>query len=355
VHITSYPRGPLTRLGAGSDSGLEPSEVYWSACYNTNLWKIRHNPQNTVMPLKLPNLARLVILTAAVLAGSARGQSPPQPGSPAISISGSTLLASSIHALEARPFFFTSVRQQVNVFGYQMMGDGSYYEVRQGPVPLLRLEMRLHIGNQNSSLMQICNGHYLYIYQKLLDDSDPTLRRVDATRVLKVLETRAGGLPAPGTPLLSGLGGLSQLLRGLQTNFDFAPATLCSLAIRGPITSLPVWVLDGRWKPAKLAALLPKQQAAIAQGRAADLSKLPEQLPEKIVVLLGREDLFPRRIDYVREHGTNHPPDGRMLTLEFLDPDLNSPISPDRFVYNPGTAPCPDVTEMYIQSLGAAR
>ena len=54
--------GGPDRLRKKSDRAMEPSEQYWSAYYNANLWQIRHNLQNTGMRYKLP-----ILLTPLVL------------------------------------------------------------------------------------------------------------------------------------------------------------------------------------------------------------------------------------------------------------------------------------------------
>ena len=129
---------------------------------------------------------------------------------------------------------------------------------------------------------------------------------------------------------------------GLQTHFDFPLAVGGTLTVPGPVPNLAVWQLEGHWKTARLSSLLPKQQAAIAQGRPADLSKLPEHLPDRVVLLLGRKICFPSGWTII-VHALGDPAtgDGRMLTMELLDIDLTRPFRPSGFSIIPARPRAP--------------
>jgi hypothetical protein len=76
------------------------------------------------------------------------------------------------------------------------------------------------------------------------------------------------------------------------------------------------------------------------------------------MVYLGHEDLFPRRIEFLRRASSemveNGPGQGRAgelvpaVSLEFTDVRFNEPIDPRQFEYMPASAV--DVTEAFLRS-----
>jgi len=311
------------------------------------------------------------------------------------------ILQAAVRTLDSRDCVSARILQQVDLFDKQLVGSGVYLQQRVGtdqllhvrePLPLaplagrgggaylppvqeapplpplggrgaggerswdrllIRLELRTQIGDQQSSLLQILSpptpaGHYLWTYCKLPDEE--RLSRVDLVRAAQALD-KAQHTPGLGTEgMLSGLGGLPRLLRGLQAAFDFSSAE------QGHFGRLPVWRLQGQWKPDRLAKILPDQKAAIEAGRPPDLVKLPEHLPDRVVLMLGQDDLFPYRIEYRR--GIPEKAGGRndsraLVTMELFDVKLNVPIDRNRFIYNRGSTDFSDQTESFISSLGA--
>ncbi len=106
----------------------------------------------------------------------------------------------------------------------------------------------------------------------------------------------------------------------------------------GRLDDLPVWSLDGVWQPERLAQLLPEQAEAIRAGRPADLSPLTPNFPHRIVLHVGREDLFPYRIEYWRtESGEDGAPpqEKLMLVMELYEVQLGARIDAAQFVYRP--------------------
>ena len=259
---------------------------------------------------------------------------------------------SAVRTLEGRNGVSARIRQRIDLFGKQFVGSGVYFQQRAGSDHLIRLELRILVGNQQSSLLQVLappnsDGHYLWTYRKLPDGEK--LSRIDLVRAARALK-KAETMPGRGTEgTLVGFGGLPKLLRGLQAAFDFdtvQPARFDRLA---------VWTLRGHWKPDRLAKILPDQKAAIEAGEPADLSKLPDHLPDHVVLMLGQEDLFPYRIEYrrgiARKEGGEK--DSRALvTMELFDVKLDVPIDRTRFIYNPGNTRFVDETDSFLSSLG---
>ena len=263
-----------------------------------------------------------------------------------------TLLEAAIRSLESRQSISAQVRQRADLFGHQLVGSGRYLESRRNPIPLIRLELRTQIAEQVTSLVQVCDGRDLWTYRKLIRRE--VVSRIDAVRATAALQ-RAASMPgSANSEILPGLGGLSHLLRGLCVMFQFDRAE------QGHFGDLSVWKIEGSWKPAQLAKLLPKQKEPLREGKPADLSRLPQHVPDRVVLLLGQEDLFPYRMDYcraaIRKDEGAEPVEGRtLMTVEFFEVNFNVPIDPGQFIYSPGTVELSDQTEAFLQSLGVSK
>ena len=152
-----------------------------------------------------------------------------------------------------------------------------------------------------------------------------------------------------------GLGGLSKLLRSLEEAFVFERIEPTELAGQ---PTLPAWKLYGRWKPEWLAEMLPEsEQGAVAAGRV-DTGELPPQLPEVVVLYLGKEDLFPYRLEYHRDtvsqsSGEQWPAPWAMQ-LELYEVSFRGPIAEDRFKFTASLDPT-DETAAFIEGLGNKR
>lgn len=297
-----------------------------------------------------------------------------------------TILQAAVRAIEGHDCVSARIVQQVDLFDKQLVGKGVYLQQRmsRGQLPpdgntaplgplavkdaqtkpggegswdrlLIRLELRIQVGEQQSTLLQVLSpptpaGHYLWTYRKLPDEEK--LGRVDVVRAVQALDT-ARHAPGPGNEgMLSGLGGLPRLLRGLQAALDFSSAE------QGQFGKLAVWRLQGQWRPDRLARILPQQKAAIEAGELPELGKLPEHLPDRVVLMLGQDDLFPYRIEYRRgvPEKAGEPDDSRALvTMELFDVKFDVPVDPTRFIYNRGALGFADETDSFISSLRATQ
>jgi len=256
-----------------------------------------------------------------------------------------------VRSLESRESVTARIRCTIDLFGKRLLGSGTYEELRSNPGPLIRLDLRLQLGDQISTLVQVCDGHHLWTYRKLLEDGEGTVSKVDLARVTRAIQAGSPGAEGANLGSLLGLGGLPRLLRGLQTNFHFPTSN------PGRLEQIPVWVLDGQWKPIRLVGLLPGQKDAIQQGRAPDFSGLAPHLPDQVLVFLGQGNLFPYRVEYrrsvpLKDQKPGEPASRTLVWMDLIDVSLNVPIDPSRFRYNPGNVKFSDQTPAFIQSLG---
>jgi hypothetical protein len=265
--------------------------------------------------------------------------------------------------LESRGSISAGIRYQVRLFDKELVGRGNYWELRQPGVPLMRMELRIQIDDQVSSLLQVCDGRYLWTYRNLPETA--TVTQIDAVRATRALEQLATVPNRNPAAMLPGLGGLSKLLRALDANFHFTSVTSGWLdqqdfhftATREQAGQRPVWRLEGGWQTSQLIRLLPKQQEAISRGKPVDLSRLPQHIPDQVVVCLGQEDWFPRSIEYRRavekaEDAAAADTSRAIVTMQLFDVYFNVPIEAQQFVYKPGSVQASDQTEAFLQSLG---
>lgn len=317
------------------------------------------------MKSKLPSLTLLVLLGAilTVVAVVIQGRPPHNAtgmsassadvGSPAAggeSAQLDELVQRAVLALQSRYSVSAKVRQNAELFGKQVVGSGFYLERRTDQGAMFRFEMRTQLHEQVNSMLDICDGHYLWQYRKLRNGE--SLSRIDIVRVIRALE-EAGRTPQPGEigRLLSS-GGVARLLGGLSSAFDFVTIERVRLW-----EQVPTWRLEGRWKLEQLVKLLPNQEKAIRAGKPAKMEKLSAHLPDRVVLFLGAEDLFPYRIEYHRqESGDSHegtPGKDRLISgIDFFEVSLNVPVDPVRFMYNPGNVQWGDETDKVLQRLG---
>jgi hypothetical protein len=369
----------------------------WSSCYNANLWQIRHILQINDMRNKLPILLALSLAVIAVTpwlrslpwrqltsfagpttvpppnsmnatAGSDHSSRPlgeeqrvragngsavarvPAVGNNAIPAAAApdrgkaqSLIDYAVLAVEGKQYISAQVSEEGELLGHPLAGVGRYYEVRQGPIPLIHLELTIEIDSVSTSMVQVCdNREIFWTYRKL--PNGESLSKLDAGRAITALDQAAGRLP-PGAMLTKpGLGGLGRLMRGLNDQFDFATATAEEL------DGAPVWKVAGAWRPSVLARLLPEQKDAAAKGRPYNLAKLPARLPDGVVVYLRQTDYFPLRIDYLRGAAASSPL--CLLSLKFTDVSFRGPIDSGQFLFTPGSLEFNDRTDDFVRALG---
>lgn len=259
------------------------------------------------------------------------------------------LIETAIVKLGEQASISAQIRQRVDLFGQTLIASGQFL---QGPAGkhLVRLEMRITLGEQQGSIQQVCDGKLLWTYRQLGESS--SLETLDVHRVAELISTYGagqGGAPGDGLSLLA-IDGMSGYLRELARNFQFRSVATSQLHNR------PVWRLDGTWRAERLAKILPRQAERIAKGKRPDLNKLPEHVPHNVTVYLDRADGVLRRVDFLRSPPTGVPLVHRkpvvMASIEWLDVQLGAAIDARQFVYDPGRRKPKDVTAAYLQRHG---
>ncbi len=307
-------------------------------------------------------LKTLALLAVATLGAQAPQQVAAQTASPASlgqipqttpsSDPAQTLLVQAIRLAETHRSISARVWQRVELFGKQLEGSGTYLEQRSEEGLQLRLELKFPLDGEPCMLLQVCNGRYLWKYEKF--GTTAKLGRIDTWRVVQALEERGGGAGWANLRPWPGWGGIPRLLRSLDRDFDFSAPQAAELP-----GGFPTLRVEGRWKPDRLAALVPESKAA-GQGRAGDPSPLPPQVPHRVVLHLGRDDLFPYRIEFRRQKpgsgdGSPSDADHPVAVMELREVVFNVPIGREQFHYDPGTLEYTEQTDRFLDSLGLSR
>lgn len=253
---------------------------------------------------------------------------------------------------KGRLFSYSSI--QADLQEYVALGTrrfeatGRYVAGPFDPLPKLRIEYQVRVGNTQGTLLEVCDGQLL-LTQRTITQKTPKSAtgaeaappRIQVTRrdVNKILQTvyNEGGTPQAILQAELGLGGLPALMASLERSMVFESAE------RRTVNDRDYHVLQGRWKKEFIAEL---------RKQFRQFGRDPDQyLPEFARIELDAETLFPVRITYWRNTGgENGPAPG--LTLEFSNIRLNEPVNPTAFVYiPPQDVDIVDVTDRFVESI----
>lgn len=274
-------------------------------------------------------------------------------------MTGQELVAQATKRLANEKQISAELRYKIDAYGHELLGTGKYLQQGAGDDRLVRLDLRMQVGERPATLLEI-RGSELYWLRRDIPPAPATLERLNLVQLRKaVLNTPAAAddvLPQGGWIIL---GGLPRLLAGLEQNFAFSapqPDEVQYQAADGKsIEKLPLWIVAGEWKPERLAAITGRDPAK--------LGMLPDQLPDRVELVLSRTvdqlPLFPFRITYRRtvpaKSKTAAPPaePRDLLTLELFNVSSTRPLDPREFQYEPsaGDVDPRDITTAYIQRL----
>ena len=261
-----------------------------------------------------------------------------------------TLIQQAIRRLKEQESISANVRHRTELFGQKLVGSGRYYQTKSPKGLMFRLSLAVRSGDRTLSLLHICNGRTLWVRDTV--DSTLQFSRIDLNRLREPQDDPAAGAAA-GSAWLPG-GGLPQLLTSLQANFDFDPPKGMEFQ------DVPVWALAGRWNPARLAKRLPAQLEILDDQGRLRMEHLPAQVPDRVLLLLGRDDLFPYHIDFRRtmagDDSAADTDDGyqtsrSLVTMELFEVQFGAALDPLLFVCNVADADAPDGTDRYLSKL----
>jgi len=274
-------------------------------------------------------------------------------------ISGQQLVAESARCVASEPAISAELRYKIDAFGHALVGTGSYLQFGSGAEKLLRLELRMQVGERPAVVQEI-RGAESYWVRRDVPPAPPSLGVVDLRKLRKALtqsgESAASDVLPQGQWIM--LGGLARLISSLEQNFAFAAPRAEELRFNSAdgksMVRLPIWIVGGQWKPEKLAALVGREP-----GKS---GALPEQLPDRVELVLGRTDdvlrLFPYRITYWHTPAAKAEDKERagepreLLSLELFNVS-RKPIDLREFDYQPGDQEVQNLTQFYVQRYAA--
>ncbi len=214
----------------------------------------------------------------------------------------------------------------------------------------MRMELVVKIGETQGSLLEVCDGEVLWTRTELdfgkkttrdrKDQKESTITRRNIAEIMSA--ARKLGDVTTETALIAnfGLGGLPALIASIEQNMKISP-DMEEKSLR----ERPVVVIQGTWSDAfamKLRGPSPATGAA---------PLLPAFVPDSVRIYVDRETGFPHRIMYSKKLPGRevHKP---MVTLDFLDVELNQPIDNSEFEYQAPEGVTPiEQTKFYVDML----
>ena len=273
------------------------------------------------------------------------GESPATPSNPASEL---------LREARKRLFSYTSVRASLREFvalgDRRFEAEGTYVAGPFNPLPQLRLEYQVRVGNTVGTLLEVCDGQILHTQRSLervdaaVTEGEAPKPEITVTRrdVRKILDEvhKHGATPETILQAELGIGGLPALLTSIDRVMDFQ-------AIKEePLGGRKCYLLQGTWKPKFLTDL---QAQFAAFGR-----NVQTFVPETVRIHLDGETLFPVRIAYWPPPATEGPARPPLLTLEFTDVRINEQVSPLLFEYVSTGANETDITKQFIEAIRTA-
>lgn len=283
------------------------------------------------------------------------------PDSTRTSVAADNLLPQAIRRLMQYRSLAARIRQRIEMFDQPLSGSGVYQQWGTGQDQRrVRLELKLQVAGQTASLQQIGDGRFLWDRRDIL--GKVTLGRIDLRKVRQAIEDEPQLNSPEGLRHWMLLGGLAQLLSGIDESFEFTTAEPARLG------NVPAWVLVGGWKPAALERYFPRPENAPPGPRRA-ATRLPEHWPERVQIVLGADEnipLFPYRIEYQRPRGDATASEkstkeqggeavevkyATLAILELFEVQPGADLDPEGFRYDPGKQEVVDQTQAYLKRL----
>ncbi|MCA9240286.1 MAG: hypothetical protein KDA37_08810, partial [Planctomycetales bacterium] len=138
----------------------------------------------------------------------------------ALDSKGQQLVRRAAAAVESPSSASLEMRQNIRLFGHQLVATGRYQQLGSGPERRMRLDMKTSVAGQSASVQQICDGRFLWVRREVGGGSQ--LGRVDLRRIQQELAQRQHeGATLDAATQWVVLGGLPQLIVRLEQNFQF--------------------------------------------------------------------------------------------------------------------------------------
>jgi hypothetical protein len=291
------------------------------------------------------------------------------PRTAALTVDGNELVAKAARRVQAESSIQAAIRFRIDVAGQNLVGNGQYVQLGDGPEKLLRFDLKLQVGQRVAALQQISGQQYYWIRR----DLPPENHKVSRVNLVSIRNAVAkkhaaadrdadlNGATSPADDAWLLLGGLPALLESLSRDFDFGSARAGEIELpsgNSLPTRVPVWAVSGKWKPERW-----KELTAITSKKKKDAT--PPLLPQRVDLVLNRSErsftLFPYRVLYYAAGENSRAGEGAAINLrpivsmELFSLATAADMDPRDFDYNPGEQEVEDLTAVYLQKLGLGK
>ena len=263
---------------------------------------------------------------------------PAEVGSTAsLSASGQGLVQQAIKELVKQECLQAEIRQQVDLYGHHLVGVGRYRQFFVAGQRHLKLELKLQVDHQVSSMSQVSDGRHFWTRLDLPHET--SLSRIDLRRVQETVAQQSLTDPVAQSSMWMALGGLPKLLQGLESHFKFSRPQAAQWQEKS------VWVTEGTWKPALVEHYWESHRS------------MPEYVPGRVQLVLARDPnirLFPYRIRFWKSDGVEEKDvvsEKPMMTIEFADITHPSFFTKKMFQYQRGDQVVIDRTDTFLKHL----
>jgi hypothetical protein len=240
------------------------------------------------------------------------------------------------------------LRQRVRIGTKVLVGVGRYVQSGRGEEQRFRFETSLTCDTESFEATEVSDGLFYWNYRRI-SDAPPALERVDVQRVRSRLEELKVPDPQETAPYL---GGLQRLLGWTRQWFWFKEA------VPGELDGRPIWLVTGRTPQPALGLVMPELAEASKQPDGIRPEMLPDGWPWEVRLAIGQSDLLPYRLEFLGIPGarpvTSHEVEP-IAVVEMHEIELNGPVDPANFFYQPATDGLIDVTTNHCKTLGKLR
>lgn len=261
---------------------------------------------------------------------------------------GDALIRSVLKALEHWPNIAAQFRQSLHIGDVLLTGTGGYWQRGIGNQRCTCWQWQTLVDGQKAMFTQIYNlNGELWTDARYPDSRTVTCLDVETLRrdLSAAIDAQGQGRAGPKVDELELLarGGVSQLVAQLRRSFTFGTPTVI---VENGETLLAV---VGRWRDDALKRDWPALDAA-------SMAAWPEQLPHHVLVKVGRQDLFPRSIEYRRAADAAladaaDAADDPLARYEFFDVSWTTTVPERLFEFSNVDLDWRDVTEQVFEQL----
>jgi hypothetical protein len=265
------------------------------------------------------------------------------------------IVASSLAKIGRAESVAIKLRQRVRIGNRVLVGAGRYLQAGQGEDQRFRFETKLTcesrafgIEPESFEVTEVSDGLFCWLHRR--NGPDPSqLFRIDLQRVRGRLTELGVADPADVAPYLAGL---QRSLWWIRQWFRFAEAAPAEIEGR------PVWIVEGHWPPGAVPLFPPARAEADKRPGGVQPEELPDGVPWIVRLAVGRSDLLPQRLDFLAVPGPRPVAAGPVeviMALEFLEIELDGPVDPTAFYYQPASEELIDLTDALVRTIGPLR